>query len=95
MSPWTSSRAKEPIGEDEGPIGNVTFQYIPELGVMVVRGNPRDVAGVQKIIDQVGDESAAVKPEVELLELKFINAGSTAELVLNLYNSVYASAVVP
>ncbi len=95
VEPLDVQPGQEPIGEDEGPIGNVTFQYIPELGVMVIRGNPRDVARVQKIIDQVGDESAAVKPEVELLELKFINAGSTAELVLNLYNSVYASRSGP
>ncbi len=77
-------------GEDGGMIGPVQVEILQDLGVIVLRGHPRDVARVQRIIDEIIKQSEQTRPEVEIYHLDYLNGEAVAVVVTQLYNEVYA-----
>ncbi len=77
-------------GEDEaGLLGDVQIEFIPELGVIILRGNKRDVERVQRIIDEIEKQSEVTRPEVEVVTLTQANSEALGQLVTQVYADVY------
>ncbi|MFW6171915.1 MAG: secretin N-terminal domain-containing protein, partial [Planctomycetota bacterium] len=75
--------------EEAGLLGDVQVEFVPELGVIILRGNKRDVARVQKIIDQIEQESIATEPEVNVVPLQHTHNEALAEVITQIYEDVY------
>lgn len=76
-------------GNDEGGLfGDVQIQFVPELGVIVVRGAKRDVQRVMKVIEEIEAAAVETQPVIEVVELQHIDSTATAELVNQLYSEV-------
>jgi len=77
-------------GDESGLFGNVQIEFVPELGVIVVRGSKRDVQRVMDVIKQIEEQSTVTQPEVEVLVLQNANSNAVAEVVNELYEQVLA-----
>ncbi|MFO7905430.1 MAG: secretin N-terminal domain-containing protein [Planctomycetota bacterium] len=75
--------------EEAGLLGDVQVEFAPELGVIILRGNKRDVARVQEIIDQIEKESIATEPEVDVVSLEHAHNQAMAEVITQIYEDVY------
>ncbi len=76
--------------EPEGLLGDVQIEFVQELGIIILRGNKRDVERVQKIIDEIEKESLETRPEVEVAVLQQTNSESMTTLITQIYDTVYA-----
>ncbi|MES2791325.1 MAG: secretin N-terminal domain-containing protein [Planctomycetota bacterium] len=65
--------------------GDVSVESVPDLGVMILRGNQKDVDAVMGIIREIEKLSAGTAPDVHLLLLKNTNSESLAELLSQVY----------
>ncbi len=65
--------------------GDVSVESVPDLGVMILRGNQKDVDAVMGIIREIEKLSAGTAPDVHLLLLKNSNSESLAELLSQVY----------
>ncbi len=77
-------------GDAEGLLGDVQIEFVPELGVIILRGNKRDVERVRRIIDEIEKESTLTRPEVQVAPLQYTNSESMTTLVTQIYDTVYA-----
>jgi general secretion pathway protein D len=77
-------------GEDSGLLGDVRIEFIPELGVIIIRGRQRDVERIRRLIDQIEEIGREVQPEVVIVPLRHVNSQSLGELVIELYDQVFA-----
>lgn len=75
---------------DSGLIGDVRIEFVPELGIIVLRGRERDVERVRRIIQQIEDTADIVKPEIEIVYLKHLSNQSATALIVELYDEVFA-----
>jgi general secretion pathway protein D len=75
---------------DSGLIGDVRIEFIPELGIIVLRGRERDVERVRRIIQQIETTADTVKPEIEIVYLRHLSNQSATALVVELYDQVFA-----
>jgi general secretion pathway protein D len=96
VDPDTDPDAEPPIEEVEQPadggglLGDVRIEFIPELGVFIIRGRRADVERVQRIIAEIEAQSTAVQPEIEVVPLRHVNSQALATLVVQLYDNVFA-----
>ena len=81
---------EDPEDVDSGLIGDVRIEFIPELGIIVLRGRERDVERVRRIIQQIEETANTVKPEIQIVYLKHLNNQSATALVVELYDQVFA-----
>lgn len=65
---------------------DVTVEAVPDLGVMILRGNQQDVEAVMEIIRQIEKLSAGSVPDVQLVMLKHVNSESMSTLLTSLYD---------
>jgi type II secretion system protein D len=70
----------------KGLKGEVTVESVPELGIVILRGNPTDVDAVMKVIREVERLGAGAAPTITILPLQYVNSDSFATLL----NKVYA-----
>jgi general secretion pathway protein D len=77
--------------EDVGLLGDVRIEFIPELGVIILRGNRRDVERVQAIIDEIEKQSEETRPDIQVVPLEHSNSEAMTELVTQVYTDVYES----
>ena len=68
--------------------GDVNVESVPDLGVMILRGNQKDVDAVMAIIREIEKLSAGTTPDVHLLILKNTNSESLAELLSQVYDKL-------
>ncbi len=66
--------------------GEVNIEAVDDLGVLILRGNEKDVEQVMKVIRQLEKLSEATAPKVHLLYLKNVDAESLAELLTTVYD---------
>lgn len=66
--------------------GDVSVESVPDLGVMILRGNQKDVDAVMEIIREIEKLSAGAVPDVELLMLRHSNSEALAELLTQVYD---------
>ena len=78
-------------GEAAGMIGDTQIQFVPELGIIIVRGAKRDTQRVLDVIRQIEDQSVLTQPEVEIYQLKHLNDAAAAELLNEVYEEVLAA----
>ncbi|TVP98327.1 MAG: general secretion pathway protein GspD [Planctomycetaceae bacterium] len=78
-------------GETAGIIGDTQIQFVPELGIIIVRGAKRDAQRVLDVIRQIEEQSAVTQPEVEIYQLKHLNDSAAAELLTQVYEEVLAA----
>ena len=79
---------EEMADEEGGLFGDVQIQFVPELGVIIVKGAKRDVQRVMGVINQIEAAAEQTQPEIEVLELEHIDSEATAELVRQLYTDL-------
>lgn len=83
--------AAAPGEEGEGLFGDVQIQFVPELGVIVVRGAKRDVERVMKVIDQIEAAATTTQPMVEVYAMQHADCEAMADLVRQLYTDVLST----
>jgi len=80
------------LAEDgSGIIGDTQIQFVPELGIIIVRGAKRDTQRVLDVIKQIEEQSAITQPEVEVYRLKNLSSTATADLLIKLYTDVLSA----
>jgi len=77
--------------EGSGIIGDTQIQFVPELGIIIVRGAKRDTQRVLDVIKQIEEQSAVTQPEVEVYRLKNLDSRATADLLIKLYTDVLSA----
>ncbi len=80
-----------PGEEAVGMIGDTQIQFVPELGIIIVRGAKKDTQRVLDVIKQIEDQSVLTQPEVEVLMLKHLDNAAAATLLRTLYTDVLAA----
>lgn len=85
-----SDRSQTVISGDlQGLVGNlrgeVTIEAVPELGVLIIRGNDQDVQSVRQVIETLESLSAGQQPVIELLELEHVDSAALATLLEDVY----------
>lgn len=83
--------AAGPGDEAAGIIGDTQIQFVPELGIIIVRGAKRDTQRVLDVIKQIEEQSAVTQPEVEVYPLKNLNSNALADLLTEVYDEVLAA----
>lgn len=66
--------------------GDVSIEALPDLGVMIIKGNQKDVDAVTAIIKEIEKLSVGAAPDVHLLMLKHSNSEALAELMTTVYD---------
>lgn len=82
-------------GEEGGFIGDVQIEFVPELGVIVIRGNKRDVARVTRIIEEIEKQSQQTQPEIEVALLEHANSVALGEILTKIYDEVFKARQGP
>ncbi|WP_166826088.1 secretin N-terminal domain-containing protein [Thalassoroseus pseudoceratinae] len=65
--------------------GDVTIESVPDLGVMILRGNQADVDAVMKIIRDIEQRSKGTTADVRLLLLQHVNSTALSQLLATVY----------
>lgn len=68
--------------------GEVTVESVPDLGVLILRGNDQDVQAVLDVIRTLEDLSAGQQPVIELLRLQHVDSTALSELLTTLYEQL-------
>ncbi len=77
--------------EGTGIIGETQIQFVPQLGIFIVRGAKKDVQRVLEVIEQIEKQSVITQPVVEVYPLKNLNGAATADLLTKLYTDVLSA----
>jgi type II secretion system protein D len=73
----------------KGLKGEVTVESVPDLGILILRGNPADVEAVMKVIREVERLSRGQAPQIQILNLKYVNSESFARLMSSVYQDLH------
>ncbi|MBI3861823.1 MAG: hypothetical protein HY290_07995, partial [Planctomycetia bacterium] len=65
--------------------GDVLVESVPELGILVIRGNQADVEAVEKVIEEIERLSVQTAPRVKLAMLRHISSEALASLLTTVY----------
>lgn len=71
--------------------GDVGVEAVPDLGILILRGNEADTAAVMKIIDEIQRLSKGVAPDVEVRMLQHVRSKALADLLTQLYEKLIGS----
>ncbi len=78
-----------PLGDVLGNLkGEVNIEAIEDLGVLILRGNEKDVEQVMKVIRELEKLSETTAPSVHLLHLKNVNSEALATLLSSVYEKL-------
>lgn len=79
-------------GEDPaGPIGDPEIQFVPESGLIIVKGNKRDIQRVMDIVKDIEEKSKLTQPEIEVRQLQHADSNAVAALLTQLYEDVLSA----
>lgn len=65
--------------------GDVTIESVPDLDLLIIRGNQRDVEAVMAVIRAIEEMAFGSLPEIHLLKLRFVDSQSLAQLMNDIY----------
>ena len=85
-APATIVASPDAISSGSGLIGDVDISFVPEMGLVIIKGSKKDVQRVQEVIEQIKRQSNETQPEVEIVELKHVN-GQALEVILKDLNT--------
>jgi len=74
-----------------GLMGPVQIEMVEGLGVLVIKGDKRDVAQVVKLIQEIQQMSDLTEPSVVVHPLTHVNCEALATLVSTLYSEVFST----
>ncbi len=74
-----------------GLIGDTDVQFIPESGLIIIRGNRRDVDRIRDVIAEIEKQSELTRPEVRLRQLENADSSAVASLLTQLYDDVLSA----
>ena len=78
------------LDTQSGLFGDVQIEFVPELGLVIVRGGKRDVQRVLEVIDQIKKQSQETQPDIEVMLLKHIDSQAIETIAKELYEQVLA-----
>ena len=77
--------------ENLGVIGDAEIQFIPDLGQMLIKGTPQEIARIKEIINEIKDANELTKPEIKVLQLEHADCNAVATLLQQLYDDVLSA----
>ncbi|MBI5760602.1 MAG: hypothetical protein HZA46_18960 [Planctomycetales bacterium] len=88
--PKPNADAEKPKASDlpsliGGLKGDVAVEAMPDLGVLIIRGNQKDVDAVMSVVREIERLSAGTAPEVHLLMLQHVSSEGLATLLNSIY----------
>ena len=86
--------AGDDAGGEAGPqgvAGDTELQFIPELGMIIIKGAKKDVERVRQIIQEIEEQSELTRPEVEVKRLDHADSNAVAALLEQLYDDVLST----
>jgi len=75
--------------QERSLIGPVQVELLEDLGIVVVRGHPRDVEQVMAILDEIERLSQETEPEIRVYQLRHVESEALAALITPLYDEVF------
>jgi general secretion pathway protein D len=66
--------------------GEVAVESVPDLGVLILRGNQKDVDAVMQIIKEIERLSIGSAPDLQLVLLEHVNSEGLSELLTTIYD---------
>ena len=87
-------QAEQDTAEEDagaGVIGDTEIQFVPELGVIIIKGAERDVQRVREVIEEIERQSEITQPEVRVRQLEYANSNAVAQLLQQLYEDVLSA----
>jgi type II secretion system protein D len=96
MSAEHSQQIENPLNSLLGP---VQIEFIEGTGILMLRGNPRDVAQVLEIVNEIERLSRISEPRIEVHELAHVSSEALSRMLQELFNieslySVYGQPIV-
>lgn len=91
MAPAGEADAPEAEGGEElvgGLIGPVQLEFVEGLDVIIVRGNPQDVARVNQLIAELEQISGETQPIIEVHQLEHVDSVALLEIIAQVYDQV-------
>ena len=77
------------IEDGMGPIGRVEIITIPGTDIIILKGDPDDVARVRKLIEQIEKTSEEYKPQIEVMPLKHVDNIAVQVIAAEVYTNFY------
>lgn len=68
--------------------GEVNVQAVPDLGILILKGNEADVEKVTRIVQQLETMSVGSLPAIHVLTLSSVNSEAMAELMTQVYEEL-------
>lgn len=66
--------------------GDVSVEAVPDLGILIIRGNQQDVESVMQVIREIERLSVGAAPQIQLLTLRNVSSESLAPLLGTVYD---------
>ena len=88
-TPGMAVGSPESMGSGTGLIGDVDISFVPEMGIVIVKGGRRDVQRVLEVIEQIKKQSAETTPEIEIYPLKHVNGVALEPILRDLNDKVF------
>jgi general secretion pathway protein D len=82
--------APDALAAGSGLIGDVDISFVPEMGLVIVKGSKKDVARVLEVIEQIKKQSVETKPDIDLVLLKHVNSQALGTIIKDLNDNVFA-----
>ncbi len=70
---------------DVGLLGPVQIETIEGTDLIILRGNSRDVQRVLDVIEEIEEMSAAGEPDIEIVELEYVESDALAALLTQIF----------
>jgi type II secretion system protein D len=88
--PGMAVGSPDSLSSGTGLIGDVDISFVPEMGLVIVKGGKRDVQRVLEVIEQIKKQSAETQPEIELYPLKHVNGVAIEPVLKDLNDKVFS-----
>ena len=88
VAPGAEASPAAPEG-GAGLVNPVQVETLPGLNVMVIKGNPADVALIEAFIHQVELLSKLTQPVIKIIPVRQVDCEQLAALISTLYDQVY------
>ena len=86
----TDGNPQEQSADDTlGPIGRVEIITIPGTDIIILKGDPKDVARVRALITEIEKTSEDYQPQIEMFMLKHVDNAAVQVIIDEVYTTFY------
>ena len=89
-APGAAIGSPDSLSSGTGLIGDVDISFVPELGLVIVKGGKRDVQRVLDVIEQIKKQSQDTQPEIEIYPLRHVNGVVLEPILKDLNDKVFS-----